>query len=180
MKPLRTLPLSVCLLAGIGVSAILSGCAGGGALAGYSHEELFAEDVQSVAVPIFENRTFYRQTEFKLTEALIKEIEQRTPYKVTDSGSADTILTGTVLSVNQRLLSRDFESGLSQEVQVVVTVGFEWKDLRSGEIRRKRARIRGTGEYIPTRGAGEPFEVARHEAVDDLATRLVSAMRSDW
>jgi len=142
--------------------------------------ELFAEDVDSVAVPIFENRTFYREVEFKLTEALVKEIEQRTPYKVTDSGSADTILSGTVLSVDKKLLSRDFDAGVSQEVQVTVTVRFEWKDLRSGEIRRKRARIRGTGEHIPTRGVGEPFEVARHEAVDDLASRVVSALRSDW
>jgi hypothetical protein len=147
---------------------------------GYSGGELYDESVQTVAVPIFENRTFYRGVEFNLTEALTKEIEQRTPYKVVAGASADTILTGTVLTVDKRLLSRDFESGVPQEIQVAIVASFEWKDLRSGQIRRMRSRIEGTGEYIPTKPLSEPLEVARHAAVGELAREIVSAMRDDW
>lgn len=159
------------------VVAVLSvGCKGGGYKAG----ETFDTSIRSVAVPIFENRTFYRDVEFKLTEALTKEIESRTPYKVVAAAGADSHLTGTILNVDKKLLSRQFGTGLPQEIEVVVTVSLEWKDLRSGKIIRKRSRIQGTGEHILAHPASEPFEVARHVAVGELAREIVSAMRNDW
>ena len=165
------LPFAFCVLQL--TFCVVSGC-------GYHAGELFDTSIQSVAVPIFENRTFYREMEFKLSEALTKQIEQRTPYKVVGEAGADTVLTGTVTRVEKKLLSRQLKTGLPQEVQVVVVASFEWKDLRSGRILRRRTRIQGTGEHIPTLPAGEPFEVARHAAIDELAREIVSVMREDW
>lgn len=158
----------------------IAGCGGDIRLAGYGAGEEFDPRIATVAVPIFDNRTFYREAEFRLSEALAKEIEHRTPYKVTGADGADTIIRGTILSVDQRLLSRTFDGGLTQEAQVILTVSLEWKDLRSGEIIRQRSRLTATGEYIPTRGVGEPYEVAQHEAVAEMAREIVSLMRSDW
>ncbi|MBI1374376.1 MAG: hypothetical protein GC159_16790 [Phycisphaera sp.] len=168
------------LLMLIAVACTHAGCASESNPGGFQTEGLYDTNIHTVAVPIFANRTFYREAEFKLTEALTKEIELRTPYKVTKSGSADTVLTGTILNVDKRLLSRQYNTGLAQEVQVVVTVSFEWKDLRTGKVIRKRSRFQGTGEYMPSRVTGEPFEVAQHEAIGELARDIVSAMRSDW
>jgi hypothetical protein len=157
-----------------GLSLVLgSGC-------GYSSKELYDTHIRSVSVPIFANRSFEREAEFKLTEALCKEIESRTPYKVTRTGSADTMITGTITRVDRRLLSRTFTAGVTQEAQVVVTVSFEWKDLRTGKILRKRSEISGTGEYVPTRPVGEPYEVGLRTAINELSRDIVSAMRSDW
>lgn len=149
-------------------------------VAGYHAGGLYDTSIRTVAVPVFKNRTFYRETEFRLTEALIKQIESRTPYKVVRTGEADTSITGTVLSVDQRLLSRDFTTGITQEAQVVITASFEWKDLRTGKIIRKRSRIMGTGVYVPTRGVGEPVDVAEYAAVDQLGREIVSVMATDW
>lgn len=157
-----------------------TGCTGKATIGGYSTGEDFDDSIRSIAVPIFENRTFYRETEFKLTEALTKEIEARTPYKVTKAGAADTALTGTVVNVSQRMLSRDRDTGLPQEVQVTVVVSFEWKDLRSGKVIRQRSRFEGTGEAISTYPAGEPIEVAKISAIQELAKQIVSVMRNDW
>ena len=159
----------------IAASAITAGC-----LTGYSAGELYPENVRTVYLPIFANRSFYRETEFRLTEALVKEIESRTPYKVVSSGAADTELTGTILAVNKRLLSRAFEGGVPQELQVTIVADFQWKDLRTGQLIRKRSRIEGTGQYVPTHPVSEPFEVAQHEAVALLSSEIVSVMRSDW
>ena len=169
--PMRPVAVALAVLACAVMS--LAGC-------GYGHKELYDESVHTIAVPIFENKTFYREVEFRLTEALAKEIEQRTPYKVVKSGSADTELKGKVLQVEKRLISREFKTGVPQEIEVVVVAEFEWKDLRTGQIKRKRGRIEGTGQYVPTRPASEPFEVARHQAVEVLAREIVSAMRADW
>ena len=158
---------------------VLHGCKNG-SVAGYSAEELFPPNVTTVSVSILENRDFYRDVEFDLTEALIKEIELRTPYKVVRHADADTELTGTILSVREGVVSRSFDGGLPQEVRVTVALGFEWKDLRNGQVIRKRDRIVGEATYAPTRPMSQPFRTARHSASSDLAREVVSVMRDDW
>lgn len=160
----------------MGLTAAVFGCASGS----YSGEAAYPADIRTIAVPIFENQSFYRGVEFDLTEAIIKEIETRTPYKVTSGEVADTILTGTVASVEETTLSRTLTGGITQEVQVVLTVNMEWKDLRTGQVLRRRTAIRGSGEYIPTAGVNQPFIAAQHRAVEELSRDIVSLMRSDW
>jgi len=157
----------------------LAGCAADSG-AGYTTEPLFERDVRSVAVNILGNASFRRGVEFSLTEALIKEIETRTPYKVTRQGTADTIITGTIRGVDQGLLSRDADAGVPQEIQVTVTASFQWKDQRTGEVLRRRDGMAATGEYVPTRPAGEFYEVAEQRAVAEMARHMVDLMRSDW
>lgn len=147
---------------------------------GYSTQELFPERYASVAVPIFDNRTFYRGVEFDLTEAVIKELEQRTPYKALDAGVADTLLTATVTRVSTRRLSRTRSAGLPQEVEVTVTINFEWTDQRSGEVLVSRKGFSAVGRYVPTQPVGERFEVGQHAAVQRLARDTVSALRGGW
>lgn len=151
----------------------LTGC-------GYSHGGSFPKEVSSVAVPIFENRTPYRDVEFDLTEALVKEIELRTPYKVVRSGDADTILTGVVTHVEQRVLSRRALGGLPQEMEVSVVVNFDWRNQRTGETLRDRRGFETVGRHVPARPIGEPLEVARHELVQQLARDIVAVMRENW
>lgn len=151
----------------------LTGC-------GYTQQELFDDQYRTVAVPIFENRTFYKGAEFQLTEAVTKELELRTPYKVLKSTDAQTRITGTINSINQRLLSRTIDGGVSEEVQVIINMSYEWRDLKTGKVIRRRGQIVGTGEFLPTRGLNETFEVAKHEALGQLAQNIVSSMRKDW
>lgn len=162
------------------VIAALLGCADGAGPFGYHSEPPFSTDVATVAVPIFENQTFERGVEYELTEALIKEIELRTPYKVVREGTADTVIEGEVVSANRRLFSRTPDAAMPQEAQFAVTARFQWKDLRSGEVLARRGRISGSGEYVPTRAAGETYETAQHGAVSELARDIVAVMRSDW
>lgn len=162
---------------GLMTAGLLAGCATEG---GYATGEVFDTSIRTVALPVFANRTFYRETEFYLTEALAKEIESRTPYKVTRSSSADTMITGTVLTVDKQLISRTLHSSVTQESQLVVSASFEWKDLRSGKILRKRGTIAGVAEFIPTAPVGEPEQVAHHAAIAELAREIVSVMRTDW
>ncbi|MEM7624579.1 MAG: LptE family protein [Planctomycetota bacterium] len=147
---------------------------------GYSTAELFPENYRSVSVDIFQNRTFFRGVEFDLTEAVVKEIEQRTPYTTRPANLADTRLDGSVVSVETRQLSRTREAGLPQEVEVAVTIDFEWTDQRSGEVLVSRQGFSAVGRYVPTQPVGERFEIGQHAAVQRLARDIVSAMRGDW
>lgn len=156
---------------------IAAAAAGG---CGYSHKELFPAEVRTVAVPIFANRSFYQGVEFDLTEAVVKEIELRTPYKVVPADRADTILEGTVVSVDQTLLTRQAVGGVPQEMEVRLVVNYEWKDLHSGRLLRQREGFESVGRYIPTRPVSEPYPLGQHEAVQRLATQIVSVMAGGW
>ena len=86
-----------------------------------------------MSVRVFENDTFDRGVEFELADALVKEIEARTPYRVTSSRGADTILTGRIRAVERNQLSKSRLTGLSEEVTLSVTIDLNWRDRRTGE-----------------------------------------------
>ncbi len=158
----------------------LAATAGGLIGCGYASKELFPTEYRTVSAPIFENRTFYRGVEFELAEALTKQIESRTPYKVVAPGVSQTILEGTITRIQQTQISRRRPGGVPQEVELTVTVDFRWKDLIAGKLIRDRRGFQAVGRYIPTSGIGEPFEVAQHQAVQRLARDIVSTMQADW
>ena len=152
---------------------LLTGC-------GYTTTELYPTQYTTVTVPNFVNRSNDRNVEFTLREALIKEIEQRTPYKaVSGTGLSDTQLTGTVVRVDRQLISRDAEVGLPQEIEITVTVDFQWRDLRTGEVIRSYRGLSAAGQFVPNRAVGEFDNDGVRLAVSRLADDIVSRMRQD-
>ena len=97
------------------VGLILSGCASDPTV-GYSSQSLYAPQFRTVAVPMFENNTTARQMEMMLTDALVKKIQSRTPYRVVDEMNADTLLTGTITDVELQPLNRSSVTGFDNEV----------------------------------------------------------------
>lgn len=157
---------------------IVWACALGGC--GYSHKPLYSSTIKTVWVPIFKNKTFYRELEVQLTEALKKQIVTRTGIRLANSEDADTILQGSIIAVDQRRLSRTNTGNLPQELELRVVIDVEWKDLRTGKIIRQRKGLEAVGRYVPTRPIGEQVGTARQVAVSHLADAVVSVMRDDW
>jgi hypothetical protein len=162
--------IKVMLAASLVFALLLGGC-------GYSHQTLYPRDVATVNVKIFGNRTFYQGIEFDLTEALIKEMELRTPYKAVSGSGGDTVLEGEVVEVAQTSGGRSGAGGLIEELEVRVTVDFTWRDARSGQVLRERHGVSDVGHYKPADPVGEPFEVAQHQAVERMASRIVATLR---
>lgn len=158
---------------------LLGGCASD-PTAGYAFGQTFRSDVTSVAIPIFENESFERNVEFELTDALVKEIESRTPYKVMTATRADTILIGRISKVQRDVISRSPTSGLNEEVVYRVYVDFEWSDLRTGRTFVRREAFEGQGVYHPSRPFSDPSELGAFAAVQQLASDIVDELRSDW
>ena len=88
--------------------ALLPGCAswdGHFCLFGYTTRPLYDLGIRTVRVPIFKNFTFRRGLEFQLTEAVIREIESKTPYKVVqEADCADTELIGTIVGRSKAVI----------------------------------------------------------------------------
>jgi len=88
--------------------------------------------IRTIYVPVFQNHSYRRGLEFDLTQAVIREIEAQTPYKVVaDRDSADSELLGTIATVTKNLLNMNQEH---EDREMVVTVLVAWRDLRTGEV----------------------------------------------
>ena len=147
---------------------------------GYATTSTFPTSVSSVAVPIFANDTFTRSIEDDLTDAVIKQIETRTPYQVTTRTRADTILIGRVRKVELDQLSKSNLTGLGEEVIVGVTIDFEWRLLDQDKTLVERNSFEGNGLFVPSTPTGERIELGRMAAVQDLARAIVDEMQAAW
>jgi hypothetical protein len=167
--------LAACTLAAL--LSTLAACSGS---SGYSSQPTFRTDVQSIRVPVFGNATFSRGLEADLTAALIAELRKSTPWSVVATGDAQTSLTGSITRSELKKLSTARTSGLVEELAVVLTVDFEWKDNRSGKVLTSRRAFTSAQPFAPARDVGERLEIGERAAVQDLARSIVAEMRSNW
>jgi hypothetical protein len=147
---------------------------------GYSSQSTWPEGIRTVRVPIFANDTYDREVEFDLADALVKEIEARTPYNVITAATADSILSGRIVEVRRDQLSKSPRTGLSEEMLISVTVDFEWRDLRTDKPLVERRSFTGQSLFVPSAPTGERIELGRFAVVQDLARDIVDEMRADW
>ena len=166
----------ICLLSGCGYQ--VSGKYSSTPNSGYKWQSLYRQDVQTVAVPIFQNRSFTRGVEFELTKAVVQQIESRTPYKVVDRSEADTILEGEITNVHTNPTSYSPTSVTPQAQLLTVTVNFTWKEIRTGKILCQRKAFDQSVAYYPL--LAEDQEVGRSDAVTRLALGIVRELEADW
>jgi hypothetical protein len=167
-----TLACLICLLT-------LTNCASDPTI-GYSSNSLYANQYKSVAVPIFHNSTTNRNIEFMLTDAVIKEIQARTQYRILSEQFADTLLTGTITNVELDMLSQSRTTKLDNEMLLEVTMDFEWLDLQRGERIVGRDRFTASSLFIPSQPSSEPIEMGQFAVVQQLASDIVDQMQSSW
>jgi Lipopolysaccharide-assembly len=144
----------------------------------YSTERPFRTDIQTIHVEMFQSKEFRRELEFRLTESIIKRIEMDTPYRIAPRSTADAVLTGEVLRVENRVFGKDFETNLPREIGSTVVVRFQLKDMRTGEILVDRPRFVFQASYIPP--VGETFTTGMTRALDGLAEQIVESMETSW
>jgi len=169
----------IVLLSGIaGCGYQQSGVYSEGTNSGYEWHSLYREDVQTVAVPVFVNRSFQKGIEVNLSKAVIQQVEARTPYKVASLDHADTVLEGEIISASTTAVSIDSSTALPQEQLFTIVVNFTWKNLRTGKVLVQRAKFDQKSSYFPSLGEGQ--FVGSQDAVEKLALGIVQEMQADW
>lgn len=125
-------------LRGRGLAAVVMGCliALGGC--GYHPAGAAAhlpQTVHTLAVPIFTNDTQSYHTEVLFTQAVIKELSSRTPYRLVagHSKTADATLDGTITSY--RVTPLTYNSRTGQSSSFLITIGASVKVVdRDGRV----------------------------------------------
>ena len=146
---------------------------------GYSNQSLFSDDVSSVYVEMFDNKSFDRGTEYELTDALAKRIEAVTPYKIISSRDrADTIISGHLVSVSGAVLSSERETGRALEKEVQLTAVVNWKNLKTGELLIDNESVSATASYSEWQNQSSSYASAL--AANNLAKKIVELMEIPW
>jgi len=154
----------------------LGGCT---AVGGYSNETLFPDDIHSVRLEMFDNRSFRRGVEYELSDALAKRIEAHTPYKIVSSRDrTDSVITGQLVSISESALTLERELAEPLESEVVLTAVVTWKNLNTGHLMMNNKRITAAASYSEFQN--QNFSYAAALAANKLAQRIVEHMENDW
>lgn len=153
-----------------GFLACLVTLAGG---CGYTTRSLFPDGIESVAVKMVGNETFYREIETDLTRELSREIRERTPYRLTRIRNADAVLSGRILSVSRPTLI-ETEQDLVSEQAVIVRVEMVLTDRRTSQV-LQRFHAANRAEFIVERG--ETLESGFRESIHDLAEEVLNELQ---
>ena len=165
----------------IALAAALPGCAA----YRIGQSSLYPADIHTVYVPMFDSLSFRRNLGERLTEAVVKEIELKTPYKVVNSPAADSVLSGRFVSDTKGVLVKP-----PQDEQRLIQSGFQvevtWADRRGGMLRDTQtlplppslAIVDQTTNFVPE--VGQSITTAQQQAIQRLAEQIVSLMESPW
>jgi len=147
---------------------------------GWTVGTTYNSSIKTVAIPVVQNETFDREVGYLLTNALIREVETRTPWRVTSEMTADTVLDVTITNVNLRALSQSRLTSLDQEVAVQMTVNWDWDRLDDGSTITGWTGMGTSGLFFPSNPLGEPIELGRLQSVELMARAIVDRMAESW
>ena len=168
------------LLVAIGLLLFSCGCAS----YHFGNGTLFPPDISTVYVPMVESRSFRPDLGEALTEAIDKEIEKQTPYKVVGSPNADSVLTAKIVQDSKRVVVlNQYDEARDTEVNYQVQV--TWIN-RKGDVIYNGAvplppeftGIGASAPYIPE--YGQSYSTAQYQVLGKIAKQVVGLMERPW
>ncbi len=151
----------------------------------FGTRSLYRSDIRTVHVPIFTSNGLRRNVGERLTEAVVKEIELRTPYKVVATPNADSLLTGRIVQSAKRVLTENGnDEARSLEVDLAVRV--DWVDHRGAAMMQDivvpvsplALTVGRSATFVPE--AGQSYATAELTAIRKAAADIVSNMEMRW
>jgi hypothetical protein len=159
----------------------MAGCAG----YQVGPRSLFRPQIRTVHVPVFESDSFRPYLGERLTEAVIKEIEKTTPYKVVSSPNADSVLVGRIVAEQKRAVSEN-SFDFARVIATNVTARVSWYDRRGDVIFEDTTfalapetyTVVTAPQFVPE--AGQSVASAHQEALSRIAREIVGQMEAGW
>ena len=174
--------------AGLALAMIVSGC-GYHQLGAATH---VPANVHTLAVPIFQSRVQAYHTETAFTEAVVRELNERTKFRVLtasgdgtfngSTGSADATLKGTILTETIAPLTFDPTSGQTSSYLVTVHAVVEMI-AHDGTVLYRNPGFEWREQYQSTQdlsGFVQEDSAATRRVARDFAQGLVSDMLENF
>jgi RNase P/RNase MRP subunit p29 len=155
----------------------------------FGNNTLYAPNVRTIYVPVFQSDSFRTVPAVdvgeRLTEAVCKEIENRTPFKIVGSPEgADSVLTGRVVADTKRMLVES-PTDQSRMVQMNYQVLVTWADrggtvIASGDVPLPAATVDVGHAAALVPEYGRSVASTQQESIVGLAQQIVDLMEEPW
>jgi len=147
---------------------------------------LFRTDVRTVYVPMIESDSFRRNLGERLTEAVVKEIELQSPYKVIGNAEqADSQLRCRLVSDRKQLLV-ETKTDEPRALELSFAVQVDWVD-RQGQSLIQRTEVPMPSSLLEVSQnadfvaeAGQSVVTAQQAAIENLARQIVGQLEAAW
>jgi len=161
-----------------------AGCAG----YRFGNNTLYAPNVRTVYVPMIQSDSFRNVPGVdlgeRLTEAVCKEIEKRTPFKVVGNAEADSVLTARIVADTKRMQVEsptDQSRMVEMNIQVLVT----WADrggavLATGAVPLPAASVDVGQSAALVPEYGRSVVSTQQEGIVKMAQQIVGLMEEPW
>ncbi len=139
----------------------------------YSFSGSAATHLKTIAVPVFEDRTAEFGIKERLSSTIIDEFTRDNTLKIADRRTADSILLGTLLRVEERAGVYD-QNQTVQKIRLFLTVDMKYEDLKKKKAVWE-AQITQFGDYTPP-----DRQAAIDEAIRKIANEALNKTVSGW
>lgn len=148
-------------------------------------KNVYRTDVRTINVPVIRSDSYRPELGVMLTEAVQKEIERRTPYKLADNSVADSILSIRLTNDSKRVIA-ETNTDEPRLLETVVSVELNWTDRRGMNLISTRFLPPGEithyfaerTDFVPE--AGQSIATAFQRNAERLANHIVDQMESRW
>lgn len=158
----------------VGAALLLLGTMLGGC--GYTVNGTLPSHINTVAVPIFRNRTQEPAIEGFITRAVVEAFSTNGRLKVVGSGNADAILDGEITEYSVASIAFDKDSNVRQ-YRLVVTVNLRMRDMRKKALLFQQNAVREQADFRVQNAVSATIsreETALQAAAVDIGRAIVS------
>ncbi len=158
----------------VGAALLLLGTMLGGC--GYTVNGTLPSHINTVAVPIFRNRTQEPAIEGFITRAVVEAFSTNGRLKVVGSGNADAILDGEITEYSVASIAFDKDSNVRQ-YRLVVTVNLRMRDMRKRALLFQQNAVREQADFRVQNAVSATIsreETALQAAAVDIGRAIVS------
>jgi hypothetical protein len=155
----------------------------------FGNNTLYAPNVRTIYVPVFQSDSFRTTPGVdlgeRLTEAVCKEIEKRTPFKVVGSAEgADSVLTGRIVADTKRMVVES-PTDQSRQVEMNIQALVTWADrggavLATGAVPVPAASVDVGQAAMLVPEYGRSVVSTQQEGIQRMARQIVGLMEEPW
>ena len=151
------------------LAAAVAGC-------GYSFRGTLPEHIQTVAVPLFANKTGEPRIESLLTSAVVEAFSTNGRLRVVKREDADAVLEGEVVGYSLLSISYDSQANVRQ-YRLIMTVNLKLLDMRRSAVLFEERNLREKADFQVMNAVSETISV-EETAVRTAATEIARAIVS--
>lgn len=151
------------------LGALLGGC-------GYTVRGTLPAHINTVAVPIFQNRTAEPAIEGFITRAVVEAFSTNGRLKVVGRDQADALLHGEIIGYSVTSIAFDQDANVRQ-YRLLVTVNLRMRDLRRNTVLFQQDAVREQADFRVQGTVSQTIsleETALRAAAVDIGRAIVS------